>query len=58
MRRKRSSRGMALSGFPMLAGTPDPPEVRELMKRVTIIPPHQMTYLVRGSRREFICDVN
>jgi 2-methylcitrate dehydratase PrpD len=30
-------------GFPLLAGTPDPPEVLELMKRVTIIPSHQMT---------------
>jgi len=30
-------------GFPLLAGTPDPPEVLELAKRVTIIPSHQMT---------------
>jgi 2-methylcitrate dehydratase PrpD len=30
-------------GFPLLSGTPDPPEVLELMKRVTIIPSHQMT---------------
>ena len=29
--------------FPLLAGTADPPEVLELMKRVTIIPSHQMT---------------
>jgi hypothetical protein len=27
----------------MVPGTPDPPEVLELMKRVTIIPSHQMT---------------
>ncbi len=30
-------------GFPMLPGTPDPPEVLELMKRVRIIPSHRMT---------------
>jgi hypothetical protein len=27
----------------MLSGTPDPPEVLELMKRVRIIPSHEMT---------------
>jgi 2-methylcitrate dehydratase PrpD len=34
--------GVVKRGFPMLPGTPDPPEVLELMKRVTIIPSHQM----------------
>jgi 2-methylcitrate dehydratase PrpD len=29
-------------GFPLLPGTPDPPEVLELMKRVTIVPSHRM----------------
>ena len=55
----------------MLAGTPDPPEVLELMKRVTIIPSHQMTlfgpritiftkdgksYTKQATGREFIWD--
>ena len=35
--------GVVKRGFPLLAGTPDPPEVLELMKRVTIIPSHTMT---------------
>ena len=35
--------GVVKRGFPLLAGTPDPPEVLDLMKRVTIIPSHQMT---------------
>ena len=34
--------GVVKRGFPMLAGTPDPPEVLELMKRVTIIPSQDM----------------
>jgi 2-methylcitrate dehydratase PrpD len=34
--------GVVKRGFPMLAGTPDPPEVLALMNRVTIIPSHQM----------------
>jgi 2-methylcitrate dehydratase PrpD len=34
--------GVVKRGFPMLPGTPEPPEVLELMKRVTIIPSHQM----------------
>ena len=38
-----SAYGVVKRGFPMLAGTPDPPEVLELMKRVTIIPSHRMT---------------
>jgi 2-methylcitrate dehydratase PrpD len=58
-------------GFPMLPGTPDPPEVLELMKRVRIIPSHQMTlfgpritivmkdgrsYTKQATGREFIWD--
>jgi 2-methylcitrate dehydratase PrpD len=35
-----SAYGVVKRGFPLLAGTPDPPEVLELMKRVTIIPSH------------------
>ena len=35
--------GIVKRGFPMLAGGTDPPEVLELMKRVTIIPSHEMT---------------
>ena len=42
--------GVVERGFPLLRGQgrgatspPDPPEVLELMKRVTIIPSHQMT---------------
>jgi hypothetical protein len=38
-----SAYGAVKRGFPMLAGTPDPPEVLELMTRVRIIPSHQMT---------------
>jgi 2-methylcitrate dehydratase PrpD len=63
--------GVVKRGFPMLAGTPDPPEVLELMKRVTIIPSHQMTlfgpritvftkdgksYTKQGTGREFMWD--
>jgi hypothetical protein len=55
----------------MLAGEPDPPEVLELMKRVTIIPSHEMTlfgprvtiftkdgksYTKQATGREFIWD--
>jgi 2-methylcitrate dehydratase PrpD len=58
-------------GFPMLPGTPDPPEVLELMKRVRIIPSHRMTlfgpritivlkdgrsYTKQATGREFIWD--
>jgi len=60
-------------GYPMLSGTPDPPEVLELMKRVTIIPSHQMglfapritiftkdgkSYTKQATGREFIWDFN
>jgi 2-methylcitrate dehydratase PrpD len=63
--------GVVKRGFPMLAGTPDPPEVLELMKRVTIIPSHQMplfapritiftkdgkSYSKQATGREFIWD--
>jgi 2-methylcitrate dehydratase PrpD len=34
--------GVVKRGFPMLAVTTDPPEVLEIMKRVTIIPSHDM----------------
>lgn len=65
--------GVVKRGFPMLEGTPDPPQVLELMKRVTIIPSHQMTlfgprisiftkdgkvYTKQGTGREFIWDFN
>jgi 2-methylcitrate dehydratase PrpD len=63
--------GVVKRGFPLLAGTPDPPEVLELMKRVTIIPSHTMTlfgpritiftkdgksYTKQSTGREFIWD--
>jgi 2-methylcitrate dehydratase PrpD len=63
--------GVVKRGFPILAGAADPPEVLELMKRVTIIPSHQMTlfgpritiftkdgksYSKQGTGREFIWD--
>jgi 2-methylcitrate dehydratase PrpD len=66
-----SAYGVVKRGFPMLAGEPDPPEVLELMKRVTIIPSHEMTlfgprvtiftkdgksYTKQGTGREFIWD--
>jgi len=66
-----SAYGAVKRGFPLLAGTPDPPEVLELMKRVTIIPSHQMTlfgpritiftkdgksYTKQSTGREFIWD--
>lgn len=34
--------GVVKRSFPMIPGPPDPPEVLELMKRVTIIPSHDM----------------
>ncbi|MBV9506994.1 MAG: MmgE/PrpD family protein [Acidobacteriia bacterium] len=61
--------GAVKRGYPMLAGTPDPPEVLQLMNRVTIIPSHEMTlfgpritiftkdgksYTKQGTGREFI----
>ena len=65
--------GVVKRGFPMLPGAADPPEVLELMKRVTIIPSHQMplfapritiftkdgkSYTKQASGREFIWDFN
>jgi 2-methylcitrate dehydratase PrpD len=65
--------GVVKRGFPMLAGAADPPEVLELMKRVTIIPSHDMTlfgpritiltkdgksYTKQATGREFIWDFN
>jgi len=37
-----SAWGVVRRGFPMLAVTADPPEVLDLMKRVTIVPSHDM----------------
>jgi 2-methylcitrate dehydratase PrpD len=34
--------GVVKRGFPILPGAPDPPEVLELMKRVRLIPSHEM----------------
>ncbi len=66
-----SAYGVVKRGFPMLAGTPDPPEVLELMTRVRIIPSHQMplfapritiftrdgrSYTRQATGREFIWD--
>ena len=63
--------GIVKRGFPMVPGVADPPEVLELMKRVTIIPSHQMTlfgpritiftkdgrsYTKQATGREFIWD--
>jgi len=63
--------GIVKRGFPMVPGVPDPPEVLELMKRVTIIPSHDMTlfgpritiftkdgrsYTRQATGREFIWD--
>lgn len=63
--------GVARRGFPLLGGAPDPPEVLELMTRVTIIPSHTMTlfgpritiftkdgrcYTRQATGREFIWD--
>jgi 2-methylcitrate dehydratase PrpD len=65
--------GVVKRGFPMLAGSDEPPEVLQLMKRVTIIPSHQMglfapritiftkngsSYTKQATGREFIWDVN
>ena len=65
--------GVVKRGYPMLAGTPDPPEVLDLMKRVTIIPSHQMglfapritiftkdgkSYTKQATGKEFIWDFN
>ena len=63
--------GVVRRGFPLLAGEPDPPEVLDLMQRVTIIPSHEMTlfgpritvftkdgrsYTRQATGREFIWD--
>ena len=63
--------GVVRRGYPMLPGTPDPPEVLDLMHRVTIIPSHDMTlfgpritiftrdgrsYTKQATGREFIWD--
>jgi 2-methylcitrate dehydratase PrpD len=68
-----SAWGAAKRGFPMLPFKDDPPEVLELMKRVTIIPSHEMTlfapritiftkdgkgYTKQATGREFIWDFN
>lgn len=73
--------GVVKRSFPVLSGSqdpagtavPDPPEVLELMKRVTIIPSHEMTlfgpritiftkdgksYTKQSTGREFIWDFN
>lgn len=66
-----SAYGVVKRGFPLLPGTADPPEVLELMKRVTIIPSHDMalfapritiftkdgkSYTKQATGREFIWD--
>ena len=63
--------GVVQRGFPILPGAPDPPEVLDLMQRVTIIPSHEMTlfgpritiftkdgrsYTKQATGREFIWD--
>jgi 2-methylcitrate dehydratase PrpD len=63
--------GIVKRGFPLLAGEPDPPEVLELMNRVTIVPSNLMplfgprvtislksgrSYTMQGTGREFIWD--
>ncbi len=72
-----SAYGVVKRGFPLLPGGPsgagDPPEVLELMKRVTIIPSHDMglfapritiftkdgkSYTKQATGREFIWDFN
>ena len=66
-----SAYGVVKRGFPLLPGGADPPEVLELMKRVTIIPSHDMalfapritiftkdgkSYTKQATGREFIWD--
>ena len=63
--------GVVRRGFPLLPGAPDPPEVLDLMQRVTLIPSHEMTlfgpritiftkdgrsYTKQATGREFIWD--
>jgi 2-methylcitrate dehydratase PrpD len=65
--------GVVKRGFPLLPGGTDPPEVLELMKRVTIIPSHDMalfapritvftkdgkSYTKQATGQEFIWDFN
>jgi len=65
--------GVVKRGFPVLGTASDPPEVLDLMKRVTIIPSHQMplfapritiftkdgkSYTKQATGREFIWDFN
>ena len=69
--RYHAAYGVVRRGFPLLAGAPDPPEVLDLMQRVTIIPSHEMTlfgpritiftkdgrsYTKQATGREFIWD--
>ena len=68
-----SAYGVVKRGFPMLPFADDPPEVLELMKRVMIIPSHDMglfapmitiftkdgkSYTKQATGREFIWDFN
>jgi hypothetical protein len=68
-----SAYGVVKRGFPLLGATTDPPEVLDLMKRVTIIPSHQMplfapritiftkdgkSYTKQATGREFMWDFN
>jgi 2-methylcitrate dehydratase PrpD len=65
--------GVVRRGFPLLGAATDPPEVLDLMKRVTIIPSHQMplfgpritiftkdgkSYTKQATGREFMWDFN
>ena len=65
--------GVVRRGFPLLGSTSDPPEVLDLMPRVTIIPSHQMplfgpritiftkdgkSYTKQATGREFMWDFN
>jgi len=65
--------GVVKHGFPLLPGAPDPPEVLEVMRGVTIIPSHRMplfapritiftkdgkSYTKQATGREFIWDFN
>jgi 2-methylcitrate dehydratase PrpD len=65
--------GIVKRGFPLFGPADDPPEVMELMKRVTIIPSHQMplfapritiflkdgrSYTQQATGREFMWDFN
>ena len=69
--RYHTAYGVVRRGLPLLPGQPDPPEVLDLMTRVTIIPSHEMTlfgpritiftkdgrsYTKQATGREFIWD--